>query len=682
LDTTSVIQRCTVHSGGYVLRPIHLRPPAMCTLFQLKCVAVLERTPIIHVNCSICLVESDCVSCSNCSSHVCFSCYSMSINASEQYFPVRCTNNCVKNGVASYIYLALPNGITGFHWNRVTGGSVSELRGYFEGFNGVSPIEKKLNDAPEFQNAFNVVHDWFKCLCPNIEIPDLGDINTFLTKFPVSGSAGFVPSVSKAAPTKKDVYTKVVSDLLMKFQLLNFMDRSSACKYLGLRLSSVSKLSPKSEVKVAERDENGIWVSKTKGRVFFIANFANYILYKLVLAQFTTVCGSRWDRNSPIAIGTKFDSGHANKLFCDLFGIDRLRLRKVVTTVHLNELEKEILKDYHVIEGDFSNYDVHLRSRVLVAAFSVFCKLYFPIPPNLYGNIDTPEKKFYLLLIRMNQMLSEKFVNAPDGTSWMRIIGMMVSGAYETSFINSVCNWIMNLTVLALIYGIELVNEGLKTGKLRFKFYGDDMILVISKNLFPNFDREKYINLMFIQFNMLIKPQNLFVHRKIFRNNGPDVPSFLKYKFFHRHCPDHGGELMYFRETDNSAGKLVGSAEKVMLPSNQLARSACMAYINCNYDVYELARRSYNFTLDYINRMDSNVSIDIDEDNYLIRKMETHGVTLTMCCNFPTYDAVCDRIGCPTSNFDDGKFVRWMDWKENEFVGHINDYEPGLADEI
>jgi len=144
------------------------------------------------------------------------------------------------------------------------------------------------------------------------------------------------------------------------------------------------------------------------------------------------------------------------------------------------------------------------------------------------------------------------------------------------------------------------------------------------------------------------------------RGIGPDrtAPSFLKYQFHPRICKTHGLEIVFFRHADHVIPKLVVSATRSLTPELMRQRAICISYTaGTNPDVYNAAAHIYHST----NLWDVKTHDVITPDPDIERKISIYELTPEEMIEFPTYQKVMNRNGCPLPGL--GALQKFAPWR-------------------
>jgi len=204
-----------------------------------------------------------------------------------------------------------------------------------------------------------------------------------------------------------------------------------------------------------------------KCREFFIMNFRQYMIAYLVLKD-----RQMFERGKMIKVGLRWLFGGAH------YFADQLQYAD---------------PDMRYFDGDFKALDTTLNR--------VFLELYVS-QAAVYVDKSSVDYPMFLYLLQLaTENLSVKAVHI-FARVWKLIIGVMPSGAFETSHGNS---WIVGLLFFTYIesikvkypYKAQLINDKMNEGKIQFPVYGDDHVIGVHKSLSDIINEEgfaKFVN--------------------------------------------------------------------------------------------------------------------------------------------------------------------------------------------
>jgi len=656
--------------GALVTSPVVLHDAPALSYHQVQLVYEYEYYRTVG-DCVVCL-NSDMLVVKHhdrkdCYAKVCYACYASISNNMRQNLPIPCPY------CKSELRIASPAGPTGFHWSYVSGTSTHEVQEYF-----IPVIDRPFASFKCSSPIVNFTSDYLKNYFTDavggkkLKVFDFLDPQHYDMKFPNKGSAGFVFGVeNNQSLTKREAYPHVHKTLMTIMTVAANYIRNylydDAYSYLNKQLINVCKMHLKVEIRCPER-VNGEWSKKEKGRVFFISDFISYLIAKPFIAPLVALCGTDIVKNVPIAIGMRFDRGSCTEFLCDFLGISHYNF---VNSLSATSLCKQVMSKWRIVEFDFKKFDVHLLAHVLVVCMNVIFSLY-DCPSTFEACQTDQQRMFFLVSLQFLNSLIAKIVNVPDGRGWFEFIGLMLSGKYETAYLNSVCNWFMSISTLCDMYTIEVVRSALKDSVgLRFKMFGDDNLTALNLDFFPNFSSSRFTSTMRELFGMVISDADIKVHDHIFRNccnyvgvPNHDYPTFLKYSFMYRSCYKHGAESYFFRDTDLSLPKLFNSATHVLTPPLAAAKALCFAYCaGSNFEIYEAASAVYFASKLHCTDADILSVFDVRTD--LVKKAIEFALEPNDLVRFPSHSDVMDRFAC---HFPKSKepFVEWEQFRVNE----------------
>ena len=552
------------------------------------------------------------------------------------------------------IYVTRPTGPFGFHSAYASGHYSDSL----------IPLVKHL-DQPTVATVFSeqdcrllsdCIDKATKLILPTIpdsSVPiwDLADPTYITQEFPESGVGLFANATHG---TKKcDLVDQIRSKILEEFNVTKTIKGiPNKVMYLRKALSNIMQTSIKLEVRAGTKDENGDWIQDGGERIFYIENAIVFAVMKSVFGPFANCGGLSDEVPKPNAIGMTFSANSSWQYVKEMFSLGSTTPNFKSTTKFedVAEFEKNLMKDWLIVEADISKYDMHVKPYLVQLIMkSIFKKFNFE-------SVDEPESElFKAVLCRILECSAVKISSSPCGDGFYVMLSGLCSGSYITSFINTYYNLTMHLFVLSKMFGQKVVFNAWNSGpgnKINAKFFGDDVILTLHKSKFPKFDGEAYRNLIKQYFNMTIKPCNFKLCTHLTVNNMGDqddrpdenAPSFLKFQLCWVQCPECSKyHTCFFRHHTLILPKIFHNSVKTLNLQELKARSIGYAWIcGVNPIVWKACKLINDSIPDDLGRGMGWMNIDPE----IKRKLEVHNIEV-FDESFPAYDEVVYRNSCP-----------------------------------
>lgn len=509
------------------------------------------------------------------------------------------------------------------------------------------------------------------------EVPDLSYEQNYADIFvPSNSSAGFYIGVTPTNPTKSDVHSfemaRVCSVLRTAVERCDSFH--NMLRMVRMVMTDVHKMSPKLESIIPDEPLGIDGVRPDKTRIFFISQLSVTVIMKAIFLVISKAMGvGTPDNFIPVGINMKFLHGSATAFFCEMFNVDAKELGTFRSVQELEMLENKILDEYVIVESDFSRYDMHLDAKVLGECMMPYIQL-FDLPgveydavkgcmhfPKGWHSLDDKTKLWVVCFVRCIEVLTTKVVNAPDGSGWWRLVGCLPSGVWLTALANSIANYTMGMVIWSKYLGVSIETAyGLvRKGDLKIKTYGDDVLVVVRKNLLAApFDSSRFTSMWKKEFNMIIKGTNTKVCSKVFvklatgRVFRAEAPSFLKMFFTARICKHHGCEILFYRCIEQTVPKLLASAQYSLDPYLQMDRAACVAHVcGTNYETYHVVKNIHDFCAGKV--IDNPMFTDYEsKDDLVLKYMERAELSPDSPPHFPEFTEVLERHGCPRIGYE------------------------------
>jgi len=625
------------------------------------------------------LYEDECHYCDSLSTVVkcqfghgyCMDHYAQLINTGVGYEVPRCSiENC-----AGHVPIASKHGISGLHWTYPAGHSpeaLAKLVAYFNQDFVMKDFEVEDHYAMLRDIISNVSDRMFPGVKKHSLAPiDFSDINMVRSLFPHSGIGLFRETLGR--PFKKDEIRELVCSTIMDcFQRCTILKDGDAMIEVRKLMTSIVQTAVKLEDRAAEFGPDG-WEFAPGERLFSVEDAILFALFKAVFAPFAN-CGGfgTFGQNQPNSIGITFAGDSAARFLKEITG-NKFPMPKDVNG--FVEWQTKVAEHFWILEWDWSKWDILVSSTIIQLAMrQIFSR--FDLD---FENKFSPDSHDYhvvrffrFVLWRMLEIVVVKIMTSPCGTDYYYVLNGMSSGRYITAIINTMVNNVITDFILADIYGLSKVFKSQRKGEYNSKFFGDDVLALLSKSQFPEFSPDKFIVRAKKFFGMLVKPENFKICERIFVDTtlrqDKFSPTFLKMQFNLVQCPlCEAPHVCWYRNSDLIVPKLFTNSKKSTTVEDLVQKMFCVGWtLGCNYDVYKVCR----FTVDYLKVQDNS---EYDEEN--ARKLLTHGLDLPFT-RFPSYADVVYYNSCPTSVGTHIKIRTFVPWNQYVLAG-----EEFFADE-
>jgi hypothetical protein len=466
---------------------------------------------------------------------------------------------------------------------------------------------------------------------------------------------------------------------------------SSAMKMTQSAIPSIAQCAIKAEVKcgkIRPLVHEGVvvgheYVVAPGERMFFVVHIILSTILRMIFGIFAACCGlGHKGRNMPIAIGMSFFGHSAQQLAGEMFKCDwdslTLRLPRDSTADDIiagkDRLEKTLLDQWIVLEWDVQKWDIHMLASLLANVARSFGAFY-----EIYD--DALSRTFMAFFLRAVECHKFKVFNCPTGGGWFGIAAAMMSGSWDTSYMNSACNYVAQIVVLKRINPsfFELPNW---RDFIAIKVFGDDALATFSRQHWNEDQLKKIPDLMKSMFRFNIPPEDFKIHSKIlehahvrgysfdkshvctrhenfYRNcqdcegwfSGGDYPTFLKFRWILVECPRCSGDQLVYhwsfaREGYKVLPKLFVDSTKPLTLINLRAKLIGYLYtVGITPSIYSVIRELMEIVANYGNIpiTANDLSEDLDH-RFGIKRSWWHDINLT---TIPPYKQLIDRMVCP-----------------------------------
>jgi len=241
-----------------------------------------------------------------------------------------------------------------------------------------------------------------------------------------------------------------------------------------------------------------------------------------------------------------------------------------------------------------------------------------------------------------------KTMNLPNASGNVLIYGTMASGCYVTSLVNSIYNFVINFECLSRIYGD--ISQLVFQKKIKFWFYGDDLMILIHKELKFREKIFQYKSYMSESWNMKLKDD--YFCDTLFFSFTSKSPVFLKNHFTIRECEIHGKEVIPYRPSVLGYPKLfIPNEVCLVLPHQIMERTLCWAYVfGSNFEAYKQCYKAYRLAY---SMLDTFEFANNSYDEFVVKKLNLLDIDLEQFQNmlksgsFPSHDHILNHYGCP-----------------------------------
>jgi hypothetical protein len=351
----------------------------------------------------------------------------------------------------------------------------------------------------------------------------------------------------------------------------------SKMKIVGAKIPNVAQCAVKAETKCGKvrivgetsRDVGMHEFYTAPGeRIFFVVHIILSTILRMIYGVFAA-CGGigTENKNMPIAIGMSFFGGSAQAFASEMFRVpwNSLTLKvkhganKEELVAAKDQLESTLLSKWWILEWDVQKWDISMLATLLANVARSFGAFY------QIGD-DDKSKLFMAFFLRAIECHKFKAFNCPSGNGWFAVAASMMSGSWDTSFMNSACNYVAQIVCL-----MEINPEFFKLPNWRefltIKVFGDDALAMFSRLHWTEEMLRRVPETMKKNFRFTIPEDDFKIHTKILeyshisgfsfdkktncdhesydrechtcegRYDLGDYPTFLKFRWVLVYCP-------------------------------------------------------------------------------------------------------------------------------------------------
>jgi len=669
--------------------PFAAAPGNNCDVME---VLGIYNSTLSREDCNVTVEDNDVyVHCIGCGVRYDLASYVAFMNASQTNVPIK----CVTTGCGHPIRIDSSTGEFGFHETWLAGhsvGGVAKLLGYF------------------CQDTVNVSHDphYFDMLSKAIKIMHKMCVPYAYRELPVVNfkdhvlvdakmtAPGVIPNLPPGS--KKFHVATATHDFIT--ELAHEMSRYSSLedkKILATaNIHNISQTSIKQEVKAAKISPDGVWLPTTGERMFFVVSIIATTLIRMIWGVFAA-CGGYGTATSnvPSGIGMSFFGLSATVFASEMFRMPRERLELDVPVVNgswddvsaVNGINSEILEKFIIVEYDVMKWDIHMLGSFLASVCRSFLPFY-----NLRDDDDS--RNFLAIFLRLVECHKFKVFNCPSGSAWYAVAACMMSGSWDTAFLNTMCNYVANLVVNQVLVPGFLDRPDWQEHYV-VKCFGDDVLASYSRRhgdgrandgLFTPEMLARIPELMSSMFRFKIPADDFKIHTRVFQlvsrsgfpfdrkkvcthekyTNGcakclgpyapVDAPTFLKNVWVYVACSRCSTKttrryhLSYAREGYKILPKLFVDSSNSLTISKLQAKVLGYVYtVGVNPSVYIVLKKVWGILRVLKSR--SRVP-DLTPDQFSSDLDNRYGLDYEFwknedLNNFPTYQYIVDRMVCP-----------------------------------
>lgn len=358
----------------------------------------------------------------------------------------------------------------------------------------------------------------------------------------------------------------------------SFEDRfDSKMKIVSSKIPNVAQCAIKAEVKcgkvrIVQQSDTDVgmhqYYTAPGERMFFVVHIVLSTILRMIYGIFASCGGIGTEtKNMPIAIGMSFFGGSAQAFASEMFrrSWDSLTLTiphgatKLQMIEAKDALEKSILDKVIIVEWDVQKWDMNMLASLLANVARSFGAFYDI-------GVDTRSQVFLAFFLRVIECHKFKAFNCPSGSGWFGIAAAMMSGSWDTSFMNSACNYVAQIVVLKQINPEFFARKDWRD-HLTIKVFGDDALACFSRDHWTVEQLKRIPDVMKKTFRFTIPVDDFKIHTKIVefahigghsfdrktncdheiynrdcqtcegRYDLGDYPTFLKFRWILVYCP-------------------------------------------------------------------------------------------------------------------------------------------------
>jgi hypothetical protein len=618
----------------------------------------------------------------------------------------------------------------GFHETHLAGHSrvgVAKLLGHFVRETVNQPYEPSF--FPMLSNALKIMHsDCIPHKYGSVDPPDFLEHTVVDTKFTSPGVVVNLPPGVKKYQLS-GAMNAYITDMIHEMDQVDGL--ADKYRVATSRINNLMQTSVKQEVRAAPYDfAAGAYYAKEGERMFFIVNFLLTTLIRMIMGPFSSTGGvGTPEKNVPSAVGMSFFGESAIAFVSEMTKMKASDLNFVSSKDQLDfklaTLNKTILDKWIIAESDISKWDVSMLASLLSSVSRSFL-------PFFKMRKDYTGMNFMAIFARYIECHKYKVFNCPSGEGWYAVASSMMSGSWDTSFMNTMCNYVSQVVcIMEIMPGFFERSD--YHDHISIKVFGDDNLSFYSRKhgdgrvgdgLFTEEDLKKLPEVMERLFRFKI-PEDEFVLHKQFVNvtqrnamstdrvkcpvhasyvpscgtcqgryDGTQYPTFLKFKLGLVPCKrctraawSSAKEVVYhwvfIREGYKTLPKLFLDSGKEMSPEKLKAKLIGYVWtVGANIGTYRVLKEIWDINmkelpqwsdLDVVPNDLTEISMRFDIANDFWAQTDFN--------EFPDYDVVIDRMVCPALHGSGpyktksvafyasyGGFVRYQNWEEMRHI--------------
>jgi hypothetical protein len=466
----------------------------------------------------------------------------------------------------------------------------------------------------------------------------------------------------------------------------------SKMKIVSAKIPNVAQCAVKAEVKCGKVRVVGAtdtsvglheYVVAPGERIFFVVHIILSTILRMIYGIFASCGGLGTDKkNMPIAIGMSFFGGSAQAFASEMFRVPwndlTLKIKHGATKDEMlqskHAMEQQLLDKWWCVEWDVQKWDISMLASLLAnvaRSFGAFYKI----------GQDDRSQIFLAFFLRVVECHKFKAFNCPSGSGWFAVAASMMSGSWDTSFMNSACNYVAQLMVLIRINPafFKLPNW---RDYLTIKVFGDDALGMFSKLHWSKEMLEQIPDVMKKMFRFTIPADDFKIHTRIVefahingfsfdkktdcehetfdrncfscegRYDLTDYPTFLKFRWLLVYCPrcsSSGIDVFHWafgREGYKVLPKLFVDSTKPLTLKNLHAKLVGYMYtVGITPSIYCVIRELVEIIKD--GGGSTIRAQDMDPTMNLRFGLNTAWWELENLNEVPLYKTIIDRMVCP-----------------------------------
>jgi hypothetical protein len=465
-----------------------------------------------------------------------------------------------------------------------------------------SPMPAVLQTDDENDILFNVANEMFD-LCFEKDLrfpcPRYDDFDNYPKDFNEDTGSGLYAGVPSAK--KREMLCNAMENLRKVHDNARRMPDERAAAYIHNYLGgTVHKTATKVEMKTGDfipfvQTQNGPagqYTDVKGGRCFFIGNLEAYLVERMFLGPFCQFAGfGKYDSgtfaNQPIKIGMNFTENAGLKLLSEIMQVPYSKLMRM-SMEEIRKFDADFCTTNSVYCSDKRKWDLHVSEFMLwICLTQLVSKIDFgPYfhdidNPDSEENINRINRLFVWAIVRA---LCVKAIADPNFGVYV-IAGVLASGRYATSFLNSY----MNVVFSRFIYYLHQQIIHKVSGPFSKKFYDENCQFIDivygdddAKSFKQPLDVQLWVDLWKKYANQEIKLETMRPVKHMLKFDGFHTSinstfTFLKCSLLPIICKGTMNVCMV-KMFDQIAPKLFLSAEKYLTIEHLRSRLLCVAW--------------------------------------------------------------------------------------------------------